>query len=147
MLKFRSAEIQDQSHLNQISIASKKHWGYPDDWIAQWLEDLFISSETLIQNTVQIAQVDERIIGFCCVLEEEEYLAIAHLWILPEFIGKGYGKDLLNYTLGFLSHKGKPIEVVSDPNAEEFYKKQGFNTIGRIESFPPGRFLPLMRKE
>ncbi|MGB5393692.1 MAG: GNAT family N-acetyltransferase [Lutimonas sp.] len=146
MLKFRSAEIQDQSQLNQISIASKKHWGYPDDWIAQWSEDLLISRETLIKNTVKIAQVDERIIGFCCILEEKEYLEIEHLWILPEFIGKGYGKDLLNYTLGCLSHKGKPIQVVSDPNAEEFYKKQGFKTIGKIESYPKSRFLSVLRK-
>ncbi|MFD1314059.1 GNAT family N-acetyltransferase [Namhaeicola litoreus] len=146
MLKFRKAEIKDQSHLNQISLASKKYWGYPDEWIEQWKDDLFISIDDITQNTVQVAQFKEKIIGFCSVSEEGDFFEIDHLWILPEFVGKGYGKKLLDYTLGLVSHSTKPIQVVSDPNAEGFYKKSGFITIGKIESYPPGRFLPLMRK-
>ena len=39
----------------------------------------------------------------------------------------------------------KEIIVESDPNAEAFYTSQGFETFDKIESFPKGRFLPVMR--
>ena len=146
MTQFRSAKVSDLSDLNRISVASKKYWGYPDEWMENWAEDLFISAEDIDEHIVQIAEVEEEVVGFCSVSEEEEYLEIQHLWILPEFVAKGYGKELLTYTLGLVSHKGKPIQVVSDPNAEAFYKKQGFTTISNIESYPQGRSLPLMKK-
>lgn len=146
MLKFRNAQLQDLPSLNRISIASKKYWGYPEEWIDHWMPDLIISEEDIARHLLQIAQIGDLIIGFFCMSEEAEYYEIKHLWILPEFIGKGFGRKLLNYSLGLLSDVNKPIQVVSDPNAEEFYKKLGFKTIGKIESYPPGRFLSVLRK-
>lgn len=63
-----------------------------------------------------------------------------------EFMGKGLGRRLLEAALPLAVKEPKPIIVESDPNAEAFYAKLGFVTFDRIESYPPGRYLPVMRK-
>jgi len=68
------------------------------------------------------------------------------LWILPDHIGQGFGKALLNESLERVISANKPIIVESDPNSETFYAKQGFITFDQRESLPKGRFLPLMKK-
>ena len=66
---------------------------------------------------------------------------------MPETIGKGLGKALLLASLGRVVRKDLPILVEADPNAEAFYKKQGFVTYDKKESFPKGRYLPLMKMD
>ena len=86
------------------------------------------------------------IIGFCSVKDQGQQYEVIHLWLLPEFIGKGFGHTLLKEALTAFILEPKPIWVLADPNAESFYKKQGFNTFKKVESFPKGRYLPLMKK-
>ena len=71
------------------------------------------------------------------MVEHSKEYEILHLWLLPEYIGKGYGKKLLR----------KVIILTADPNAESFYQKQGFRTYSRVESYPKGRFLPMMMRK
>lgn len=132
--------------LNRISIQSKKHWGYPDEWIENWTDDLLLKEEDLGRQNTFILEADRGIIGFCSVREEREFYEIYHLWILPEFIGKGFGKQLLNETLHEVVRENKKIVVEADPNAEPFYRSQGFVTFDKVESYPKGRFLPVMER-
>jgi ribosomal protein S18 acetylase RimI-like enzyme len=51
--------------------------------------------------------------------------------ILPEFQGKGIGKELLNYVQNYIRNQLKDgwqtkIELMSAQGKEEFYKKFGF---------------------
>ena len=78
--------------------------------------------------------------------ENDKEYEITHLWVKPEFIGKGYGKHLLSETIKKVATKKKSIIVESDPNAEVFYTSLGFVTFDKIESYPKGRFLPIMKK-
>lgn len=84
------------------------------------------------------------IAGFCAIQENEENYEINHFWIKPEAMGKGYGKRLLQYILDQVVIKSKPVEIVSDPHAEYFYKRFGFVTTDQVESTPGGRYLPVM---
>lgn len=70
-----------------------------------------------------------------------------HLWILPEYIGQGYGTALLEHALGTILHeRHKSVKVIADPNAEPFYRARGFETIGYHPSQPGDRQLPIMKK-
>ncbi|MDW7691852.1 GNAT family N-acetyltransferase [Flammeovirgaceae bacterium SG7u.111] len=145
-MKLRKAVLEDLPVLNRISVTAKKHWGYPNEWIERWLDDLTLTPTDLEEQSILVAENREGSLGFCAIKEEAEYVEINHLWILPEFIGKGFGKRLLEAALQKFSSSQKPIQVVADPNAALFYQKQGFVTFKQIESFPKGRFLPVMEK-
>ena len=53
---------------------------------------------------------------------------------------------MFSQVLDLVVKEDKPIEVEADPNAVPFYERFGFVTEGKIESYPPGRFLPVMYK-
>jgi len=122
------------------------YWGYPEDWLDHWRDDLAISSEYFQKNVIYKLIKNEKIIGFCAIEERPDEYEIGHLWVIPEYIGQGYGRFLLQETLGKVIKAKKDIMVVADPNAESFYQKMGFATIGHKKSYPKGRFIPIMRK-
>lgn len=145
--KVVQAHPEDIPLLNEISIAAKMYWGYPAEWMENWKEELSIKEQDFYEQEIFKLQADEWIIGFCAIKENEAYYEITHLWIRPEFIAQGFGKILLNESISNVVKVKKPVLVEADPNAEPFYARQGFITIGKRESFPKGRFLPLMKKE
>lgn len=144
-MKFRPAEIKDIEVLNLISLTSKRHWKYPEEWISVWKEDLTLDENDLLESSIIVLEIRNVVKGFCALKEHSDHYEVLHLWLLPELIGKGLGKALLNNSLEQVVLKEWPILVEADPNAEEFYKKQGFKTYGKKESFPKGRYLPLMK--
>jgi len=141
------AEIEDIPTLNKISVTSKKHWGYSQELIELWLDDLTITTDYFPKVHIYKLVIESQIVGFCAISENAENYEVDHLWVLPEFIGKGWGKELLNTSLQKSVVKDKSINVVADPFAEAFYVSQGFKTYHKIESIPKGRYLPVMRKE
>lgn len=144
---FKPAVRSDADTLSKISIAAKRHWDYPEEWIVGWLPGLLISEAYIIEHKVLKAIVNSEIVGFCVVERETDYYEIGHLWVLPAYIGKGIGKQLLARSIAkYIPAKSK-IKVVTDPHAEAFYEKQGFKTTDEVESYPAGRFLPVMWRE
>lgn len=143
--KLTKATIEDIPELNKISLASKRHWKYPEEWIERWKEDLKIKSEFFENGQVYKFGTLDSIFGFCVILKNENDFIIEHLWVLPEYIGKGYGKLLLTESIKRTVKKDAEITVFSDPNAEPFYSSRGFKTIDKLESFPKGRYLPIMK--
>ena len=147
MIAFRLATTRDLPALNQISLTSKAHWGYPQEWLEHWENGLLLQEEHLVEYKILLAELGEEIIGFCAISEEPGEYQVEHLWLLPKHIGQGYGKQLLEQSLVSFTVADKPVLVEADPHAEAFYRRQGFVTFSQVESYPPGRFLPVMRKE
>ncbi len=145
-MEIRKATLKDISELNRISITSKKHWGYPDEWIENWLDELTLTPEKFVRQNILVGELNSEIIGFCSIAEHDKEYEILHLWLLPQFIGQGYGKKILTRTMDEFVTCDKPIIVEADPNAEPFYKSLGFETFDKVESLPKGRFLPVMKK-
>lgn len=113
-----------------------------------WQTGLTISEKMIAENDVYKLVANNNEIAACIVLiTEKEILWVEHLWVRPSYIGKGFGKKLLQTALGkTLKEYHQIIKVVSDINAEKFYQKMGFKTVGQYESVPKGRFLPIMEK-
>ena len=144
-MNLRKAVIYDLPLLNHISVTSKGYWGYPEAWIKAWMQDLILAPSDLSIMETLVMEFEGKIIGFCSVKDQGQQYEVLHLWVLPEFIGKGFGKVLLKEALTAFILEQKPIWVLADPNSESFYKKQGFVTFDKVESFPKGRYLPLMK--
>lgn len=146
-VSIKKAEISDIHELNKISVESKKHWNYPQEWIEKWWDELTLREKDFLDQSIyKLVDRNGIIIGFCLMKEHKNEYEIMHLWIKPSNIRKGYGKYLLNESIQRVVIKEKPIIVEADSNAESFYARQGFIMVEKRESYPKGRFLPVMKK-
>jgi RimJ/RimL family protein N-acetyltransferase len=130
-MNIRRAGALEAEQLTRVALASKNYWKYPDSWIAEWRESLTITPDFVFWNDVFAATIGEKIIGFYALVAEKGKFRLEHFWIEPEFIGKGIGRCLLRHAVRrAIELDAKTIEIVSDPNAEKFYKKAGATRIG-----------------
>ncbi len=144
-----SATIIDAKQLTEIALISKAFWGYSNELIESWREDLTITSKMISDFSVYKFLVDDAIAGFYVLNPpKEKTIELEMLFVLPEFIGKGIGKKLLHHSFEKVKeHKVKSMTLLADPNAVSFYCSQGFYEIDKKESSIPNRFLPVLQKD
>jgi N-acetylglutamate synthase-like GNAT family acetyltransferase len=147
-MQIQEANIEDHNLITQLTKESKDYWNYGADQIKKWDDDLTISQEYIRVNKVYNLYFEARIIGYYSYnIIHGESVKLDNLFIHPDFIGKGFGKILFDDFLKRIEDIGiKEITLDSDPNTEGFYKKFGFETIGKLETSIEGRFLPVMVK-
>ncbi len=143
------ATIQDSELLTNIALNSKAHWGYSNELIESWRNDLTVSSKMIEEMIVFKITINNHIAGFYVLNPpKENSIELEMLFILPEFIGQGIGKKLLEHSIKKSKElKTNSMTLLADPNAVPFYKSQGFVIIDKKESSIPNRFLPIMQKD
>lgn len=145
-LVIQKAELKDSPILTEISKSAKAYWGYPEEWLQLWENDLTITIAQIQQHHVFKLTRETEILGFCMIIEEGELVEIEHLWIRPKYIGKGLGKHLLTEVLqNVITQSHTTLSVLADPNVVGFYEKFGLKTIQYLSGQPEGRVLPLMQ--
>ncbi|WP_269222322.1 GNAT family N-acetyltransferase [Flavobacterium sp. IMCC34518] len=145
-MKVEKATSNDNEILTEITKKSKAYWGYSEEQILQWIDNLTISKEYIENNPVFKLVNDNTIIGYYSYLiKDEKNIKLDNLFLLPEYIGKGFGKYLINDFINRMRiEKFEKIILDSEPNAEEFYLKIGFKKIGQFETSIKNRFMPIM---
>lgn len=98
----------------------------------------------ILANTTLVLKKQDVIIGFAMLMRSAPNFSIEHFWILPRYIGLGYGKLLMSELLSLNELKNATIQALADPNAETFYEKCGFRKITDVPFSISGRNLPLM---
>ncbi|WP_299049836.1 GNAT family N-acetyltransferase [uncultured Polaribacter sp.] len=143
------AKIKDANKLTEIALKSKVYWGYSNHLIESWQEDLTITSVMISESYIFKFLVDDTIVGFYFLNPLiEKSIELEMLFVLPAFIGKGIGKQLLIHAFQKArTLKASTMTLLADPNAVPFYNSQGFYTIDNKESSIIGRFLPVMQKD
>jgi GNAT superfamily N-acetyltransferase len=146
-MQIRRALTEEAAALTGIAHAAKKHWGYPEHWIAHWQDDLTISPDFVAANPVYVAETDGSLLGFYALVLSADKAELDHLWVAPEHIGTGVGKELFLHAMqAAATRKISSVEILADPNAEGFYRKMGAHRIGEQVSEIDGqpRTLPLL---
>lgn len=143
------ATISDAKKLTEIALKSKAFWGYSNELIESWREDLTITSVMISNCKVFKFLVDAKIAGFYVLNPpKNNTIVLEMLFVLPKFIGKGIGKQLLLHSFEKAKIQAvKSMTLLADPNAVAFYYSQGFYKIDKKESSIAGRFLPVMQKD
>ena len=145
----RRASLEEADHLTQIAFDAKRHWGYPEHWIKHWESDLTISPDFIRDNHVYVAEEDGEIQGFYALSVAGSKAELEHMWVTPDRIGTGLGKDLFLDAMerAAVLNVGA-VEIVADPNAAGFYKHMGATQIGEIDASIDGqsRTLPRMKR-
>lgn len=135
--------------LTRIALAAKRYWRYPERWIEVWTPILTFTPEYVAGNPTYVAVEDGSPVGFyALVLSQDGVRAqLDHLWLTPEWIGRGLGRTLFQHAAATARTLGATvIDIEAEPYAEPFYRHMGARRTGertgRIEDQP--RVLPLM---
>ena len=147
-LRIRRAKPGEAATLTRIAHAAKRHWGYSEDWIKHWRDDLTITPEFIISNETFVATTGEEIVGCCAIVLNDSGAELEHMWIKPERMRAGVGRALLLYAKDRAAKLNvSALELSADPNAEGFYQRMGATRIGEVRSKIEGqpRVLPRMR--
>jgi GNAT superfamily N-acetyltransferase len=138
------ADPSDHLELTQIARASKSYWGYPEDLLTAWSGQLLITPLMIEKNQVFKALDQDVTAGFYVLIGPAVKMALDHLWVKPEYIGRGIGRLLFQHAMHWAASLGaRQVEIESDPNALGFYLKMGARHVGtRITSMD--RELPLL---
>jgi GNAT superfamily N-acetyltransferase len=146
----RRALPEEADTLTQIALDAKRHWGYPESWIQHWQEDLTVSPEFIRDNQVYVFERDGDVRGFYALCVSGTKAELEHMWVTPDSIGTGIGKELfLDAMDRAATLEVREIEISADPNAAGFYERMGASQIGETESSIDGqvRKLPRLRIE
>ena len=138
---------EEAARLSEIALEAKRYWGYPEHWIKHWQDDLTLSPEYLASNPVFVAEKETQILGFYALIIRQNKAELDHLWVAPQHIGSGVGKELFIHAMQSAARRNvAEIEILADPNAEGFYRKMGAHRIGETVSEIDGRArsLPLL---
>lgn len=144
----KQAIPNDHIELSKLTKISKAYWGYSAEQILEWDEALTITPAYIKTNQVFKLCIDETIIGYYSYVEKSmKAVHLDNLFVLPSYIGKGFGQLLM---LDFLERVKREdctsITLDSEPQAERFYAKFGFEVIGQLPTSIEGRYLPIMQK-
>lgn len=143
----RCARKEEALFLTELAARSKAHWPYDQEYLFEAARVTQVRAEDLENGVFRVAEMSKKVVGFYGLAIVKKEKMLDHLWIEPEFIGKGLGRalflDAVNETkkLAWSS-----FTIAADPYAEGFYLKQGAVRIGERESkVRPGFFLPLLK--
>ncbi|OKJ39169.1 GNAT family N-acetyltransferase [Streptomyces sp. CB01580] len=141
----RTAEPYEAGVLTALTRRSKAHWGYPQATLDRMAGMLSISSATIRDGHVVVAERDGVVTGYYQITGEPPHGELADLFLEPEAIGTGLGRTLWEHAVDSAHSAGfHTLTLESDPHAEGFYLRMGAERIGERE-VAPGRTLPVLR--
>ena len=144
----RDATPRDLAELTAVAHEAKRHWNYPEAWIAVWSPELSFGPESLTTMRVVVAEEHGRVEGFCALTPRSARWQVEHLWIRPSAMGRGVGRMLFDDAVGYARSQGATVlAIASDPHAEGFYLRMGASRVGSspapVEG-DPNRSLPVL---
>ncbi|BCE00465.1 GNAT family N-acetyltransferase [Marinicellulosiphila megalodicopiae] len=148
MKHYRKAQPKDAQALTDLIRKAKAHWGYPDEWMAQWEPLLTMTSDWIEKHNAVLLLDKQKIIGFYGIEFKIDHAYLEHLWVNPDWIGTGCGKALFIKACEDAKNQGfTMMELSADPNALGFYLHMNAVKVGDIRSSICGvaRILPTLR--
>lgn len=170
-LRIRRARLEEADtlapRLTELCRRSKAHWGYPQELLERWADDLRIEPADIDRDVVLLAEATDDapggpdlshllLLGFARVGVDPDTdastgagprIARLHdLWVEPQVMGQGIGRTLMEAAIEVArTLPAERLRVVSDPNAEPFYERFGTTRVGEEDSdIVAGRRLPIL---
>lgn len=91
--------------------------------------------KSFIPENTTILKIENNIIGFYMITENDDNLFLKHLYIEPEYQGSGYGKLIIDKVKNYSIELKKNIllEALKESPSNDFYLKNGFSHISSSE--------------
>ena len=146
-MTIRPAREEDAEVVTTLAIRSKAVWGYDEQMMAVFRDELSVDGVTLVEMDGHVAERDGEIVGFYTLLPRSpEVTELEHLFVTPEALREGVGSALLAHAVQRMrDRKVLTMRIISDPNSVGFYERQGALQVGMHDSADiPGRSIPIL---
>lgn len=166
-LNIRPTQLSEHTAFSRLAKRSKQYWGYPDEYLELWDEELTYTEQDLRfdRHDYYSGWLGDELVGFCSVSIPErdslqalvrpwpdnlpavdECLELYAMFVHPDYIGQGYGGVLLRHAMGEAERMNAAgLLIQSEPRAQGFYQHHGAIKVGAYHSkFIAGRELPMM---
>lgn len=144
MVTFRRASPTAAEELTALTLASKAHWGYDQEFMDLARPSLTITPEYLAANECWVAEIDGAIVGWFSLVSVSDGLLLDNFFLLPAHIGSGVGRLMWDGALHQAQVAGaERIILESDPHAAGFYERMGARRTGSVTAPETGRELPV----
>jgi ribosomal protein S18 acetylase RimI-like enzyme len=146
-MRIRPARADETEAISKLALRSKSHWPYSSKELDVFAGELTFSSEALSTGNAHVLEQDAHLLGFYTLLNlGSAQVELDHIFIDPDFLGRGFGRNLWRHACQLASSLGaKELLVKSDPHAAGFYLALGAEYSGDIASSIPGRMIPTFR--
>ncbi|WP_199610990.1 GNAT family N-acetyltransferase [Flocculibacter collagenilyticus] len=121
---FRRAKLHDIAEMSAIRLAVKENVLINHDRVTPQMYEDYLEK----LGAGWVCELEGKVVGFSYADKVES--AIWALFVLPEYEGRGIGKQLINLAAEWLFQLGKEaINLWTEPNtrADAFYKTQGWH--------------------
>ncbi len=145
-LIIRRAHAAEARGLSELALKSTAYWGYDEGFMAACRDELTLSADEVVRNPTYVSEVEGQVIGFYAIERVDQVrMELNFLFVDPAFIGRGYGRALIEHAKQIARDLGSSALVIQgDRNAQHFYRAAGAHQVGeRASSSIPGRTLPL----
>ena len=145
-IQIRPGDPADAERLTDLVAASKAFWGYSEQQMTLFQDELRIDAGRLMRSPAFVAWAGDVAVGICTLEENEAIrLSMEHLFVTPRSMGRGVGRALVCAAIEWARASGyTTIEIWSDPHAVGFYRTMGARRTGEAPSLIPGGELPIM---
>lgn len=136
-LTIRPAELEDMDDVADF-LRSTADWYRPfleeADMVEHDVPDSW-KAENFARRDFFLGQVDGRSIGTVSLQDFGDYAYVGYVYLDADHVGKGYGRQLLDFAAGIASRKGKKgVALIAHPKATwavTAYLKFGFQRVAR----------------
>ncbi len=142
----RRARPDEADVISELAMRSKAYWKYPESSMRVFRDELRVTASEIANGEVYVVGGSSPRGFYSLETTEQGDMTLGHLFVDPLHLRGGYGAVLLAHACERARDLGHDtLEVVADPNAEEFYLKFGAHRVGEVVSSIPGRCLPVLR--
>jgi GNAT superfamily N-acetyltransferase len=144
VVTFRRASPEAAEELTVLTLASKAHWGYDQDFMDLARPSLTVTQEYLEANDCWVAAIDGVTVGWFSLVPIPDGLLLDNFFLLPAHIGSGVGRLMWDEALRRAEAAGvERMTLEADPNAAGFYERMGARLTGSATAPDTGRQLPV----
>lgn len=145
-MAIRRASTSEVETLDRIALAAKAHWGYAAQDLARWAPDLHTPPETIAAWPTFVADSNGAVVGFTQLCPTSDPWELVSLWVHPQHMGHGIGRQLLRQAVATALSSGQGrIHIDADPHALGFYVACGARQVATVpapSSTEPDRVRP-----
>ena len=150
-LRIIRAREESLARINDLIARSKSYWGWPAEYLEKALRLHKIEPSYLRSNQCfELLDVTDELAAFLAVAISDAKVVLDNLWVRPDLIGKGVGRQACEHVFRLAREHGwTELWVVPDHPAIGFYEKMGFSDTGErvLSRVPGGPVFPVYRIE
>jgi hypothetical protein len=95
-ISVRRARPHEGTHLTDLAVRAKSHWGYSEEFLESARADLTIDADTIRSARIYVVERRRATIGFYGLLGNPPHGRLEWMFLEPEAIGRGYDRWMSN---------------------------------------------------